>query len=453
MSTETLTDFNQSPIKTNDGTIVLLDNPKLIYFQSLTLSNRKGNGYGDLQYIGKLSSRRVLLKFIAKNHQKEMENELQILSDLSHTNITSIMFRLNYEDDCSFLVTNSSGYLLSEVKDLHIEAQTICRQLMNALEYLNKKQIAHLEISPQNITIDRGESPPKVQLFNFHRAQKYQQNSRKLTGKLKKNEACAAPEILIFETFSLSSDIYSLGCVYFYIITDGESLTPVRTVHQTNAILSKVVHSIPDDSTSTVLLKDLLYSMLQFQPGKRCTPSDALQHPFFWSKKDMISFILEITKMMETDIKNNLFQRLFKGSVRVIDSGWTTKIESELLYNIQSHMNENQRKTNGSDAAEDVNGNNIVSLIKSIRNTWCHGQSDLINSIVGTDEETFMDYWNERFPKLILHLYKTKLELDRGETTKGKENINSNNRGRGNSERKNGKNRRRRNNNRSRSRS
>ena len=124
-------------------------------------------GQGDL-YIDE-SARRVTKYAIGASNYKSLRNEQYILSRLPENN--HIIHLLNYYEDPRFgpvLVYEYGGMDLLDAQPHVGGNDTVCqhilRQVRNALIFLHKRNIAHLDVKPDNVVV---ESLSHVRIIDF----------------------------------------------------------------------------------------------------------------------------------------------------------------------------------------------------------------------------------------------------------------------------------------------
>lgn len=88
-------------------------------------------------------------------------------------------------------------------------------RVIDAVDELHKKNLVHLDLKPSNILIENG----KVTIIDFSTARLLSEKEIPRFYTL----PYAAPEILRKEGYDVSSDIYSLGVIFFELVT-GQSL-------------------------------------------------------------------------------------------------------------------------------------------------------------------------------------------------------------------------------------
>lgn len=107
---------------------------------------------------------------------------------------------------------------------------------------------------------------------------------------------------MIFVLFSLQTtavDIFSLGCVYYYVMSNGMHPFGDAVKRQLNILSYErdlKLFSNPDMLDSTgVLAEELIKDMINREPIKRPTAKAILSHPFFWNAEKILNFLQVMT--------------------------------------------------------------------------------------------------------------------------------------------------------------
>ncbi|CAD8063936.1 unnamed protein product [Paramecium sonneborni] len=286
--------------------------------QSYAVEKRIGEGAFAIVFLATVqeSGERVAIKkapLDKKYKNRELAN-LKLIGD--HPNIVSLKdafyvvgqneeVYINYVME--FLPENLSDYiknLKKQKKQLtQIQLQCITYQLLRGLAFIHGKGMAHRDIKPQNILIDK----MIVKYCDF--------GSSKIIsgGQINTSYLCSryyrAPELIFGATdYSINIDIWSLGCVFAELILleplfPGESsvdqLVEIMKVLGTPTAADIAEFNISNTDFkfpqvkghpwSKVFLKykpdplfiDLIKKMVIYQPQQRIKPFMALMHPFF----------------------------------------------------------------------------------------------------------------------------------------------------------------------------
>lgn len=109
-------------------------------------------------------------------------------------------------------------------------------------------------------------------------------------------------------------DIFSLGCVYYYVISNGQHPFGDVVKRQLN-ILSyeydlKMFTNADALDSGGVLADELIRDMISKDPSRRPTAKALLTHPFFWNAEKILSFL-------QVKTKNTIFLSIFSYFFRI----------------------------------------------------------------------------------------------------------------------------------------
>ena len=155
----------------------------------------------------------------------------------------------------------------------------------------------------------------------------------------------------MFNFKTKSSDVFSLGCVFYFVIFDGIILWQELRMRYKDVEekLEEKRQELNDQGKNEQFLQlDLLNGMLKFEPELRLSAQNILHHPLFWDNKKCLQFILDIRKKF--DILDPKFTRKIKDDKKLFDetstaqqlrvaldfdksvvySGWIAKLDANL---------------------------------------------------------------------------------------------------------------------------
>ncbi|TMS18074.1 Mitogen-activated protein kinase 15 [Larimichthys crocea] len=232
-------------------------------------------------------------------------NIVKLLNVIRAQNDKDIYLIFEYMDTDLHAVIKK-GTLL---KDIH--KRYVMYQLLKAVKYLHSGNVIHRDQKPSNVLLD---TDCVVKLCDFGLARSLNQIQED-SGNPALTEYVAtrwyrAPEILLGSTrYTKGVDMWSLGCILGEMLL-GKALFPgTSTINQIEKIMSAIPHPSPEDVLAIkseygssviqrMLLKpqvpledllqpsvppdalDLLRGLLVFNPDKRLTAEEALQHPY-----------------------------------------------------------------------------------------------------------------------------------------------------------------------------
>ena len=245
-------------------------------------------------------------------HIQSIAEEAMILEQIgAHDHIIQLEERLMIKGDLCLVLKNRGEELFECVnssRGLPLDlTEKIARQILSALEHLERRDIIHRDIKPENILFDQG----KATLIDFGMAHKAPASGEPVRGTL----ATLAPEQVVREMLSCAVDIWALAATLFSTYT-GLMLFPVNTgrvdeqerrlmMHLHEKILgenyppnwrrrvesmdlkmpwtfqSLFKHGLDrhgDTAEDVKDFQDMLLGMLKYDPEERLLPTEALSY-------------------------------------------------------------------------------------------------------------------------------------------------------------------------------
>ncbi|MCW5823178.1 MAG: protein kinase [Cyanobacteria bacterium TGS_CYA1] len=204
------------------------------------------------------------------------QKEAKAAGRLKHSNICNIVdFGVDNKGHhymvMEFLIGKSLAEMIS-IRPIQPEQATlILKEICLGLAFAHKNGVLHRDLKPANVQIlNETEELVQVKLLDFGMAGLIDADSKLTqTGALVGSPLYMAPELIEGEAASVQSDIYSLGCLWFEMITGhapfrGNSILETLSMHKNKEVpkLDSSIEIAPE-------LKDLLYKCLSKQKNNR----------------------------------------------------------------------------------------------------------------------------------------------------------------------------------------
>jgi len=308
-------------------------------------------------------------------------------------------------------------------------------QIANGLAHLHSLRIVHRDLKPQNILVNMGkDGKPRILVSDFGLCKKLeggQSSFGATTAHAAGTSGWRAPELLIDDDVPGSSalaltdpgsslhsasgsghpenpvishhrrvtraiDIFSLGLVYFYVLTRGnhpfdcgDRFMREVNIRKGNYNLS-ALDALGDFAYEA---RDLISSMLNANPKLRPTARDVMAHPFFWTYKKRLSFLCDVSDHFEKeprDPPSPALQELESHAPDVVRGDFLKHLPREFVESLGK-----QRKYTGS---------RLLDLLRALRNKRNHYEdmSDSLKKMVGRLPDGYLRFWATRFPNLLI---------------------------------------------------
>jgi len=209
------------------------------------------------------------------DQKKRFFNEANILKNINHENIVKI-FEVGEFDNQLFIAMeyikgNTLAFEIHKNKNLlGKHGIFIMTQLINALFELHKREIIHRDLKPENIMLSEKNGVLSVKLLDFGLAKTQSLNSLTKTGMILGTIFYMPPEQLFHSVFSFAGDIYSLGIIFYEMLT-GERPYKGDT---TGEIMFEILNKDPDPIIAknhdiSEEINKIIFGMMNKEPQKR----------------------------------------------------------------------------------------------------------------------------------------------------------------------------------------
>lgn len=318
-------------------------------------------------------------------------------------------------------------------------------QITNGLQHLHNLRIVHRDLKPQNILVAMGkDTRPRLLVSDFGLCKKLegeQSSFRATTAHAAGTSGWRAPELLLDDDANLGTsmvdastdggsgsilvssdlmpgnrratraiDIFSLGLVFFYVLTKGCHPFDCGDRYMREVNIRKGQFDL---GRLTVYgeygqeAEDLIGSMLAPDPKQRPTARQVMAHPFFWSPKKRLNFLCDVSDHFEKEKRDppsyNLLE-LEKCASRVVRGDFLKWLSKDFVDSMGK-----QRKYTGS---------KLLDLLRALRNKKNHYEdmSEKLKKEVGPLPDGYLSFWTIKFPNLVINCWNLVYFLEWDET-------------------------------------
>jgi serine/threonine protein kinase len=213
------------------------------------------------------------LHFSNASPQKNQQllSEARMVSQLRHPNIVPI-FEAGEQDGDLYLVfeyvrgKNLADYLKTSGALTPVKAIAIMYPVLDAIAHAHAAGIIHRDLKPNNILINE-DGMPRVMDFGISaRVETLQKDGSEFTG----TPAYMAPEYIHHQEISERSDVFSVGLVFYELLTGQRAVQGKDVYHLINQIANQDIR-LPDDGNAKLddQIASVLYKAIARDPQKR----------------------------------------------------------------------------------------------------------------------------------------------------------------------------------------
>ncbi|KAI1773917.1 hypothetical protein F4818DRAFT_452493 [Hypoxylon cercidicola] len=407
---------------------------------------------GTIVFAGKFHGRDVAVKRMLTQFWDIATQETQLLLESDHHPNVIRYFAMSKNDSFLYIALELCQASLSDIiekpamyQDLaqagEMDLPRVLLQIAHGLGFLHDLRIVHRDLKPQNILATMGrDGKPRLLVSDFGLCKKLeggQSSFGATTAHAAGTSGWRAPELLLDDdaressTMSMASthsdssqlvsadvmpnrratraiDIFSLGLVFFYVLTKG--LHPFdcgdRYMREVN-IRKGQFNLKPLDVLGDFAheAKALIETMLRSDPRARPSAKDVMSHPFFWSAKERLAFLCDVSDHFELeprDPPSKALMELEACAPQICRGDFLKALPKEFVDSLGK-----QRKYTGS---------KLLDLLRALRNKRFHygDMSESLKKMVGPLPDGYLSFWTRRFPNLLIMccmvVYKLNLE-------------------------------------------
>lgn len=348
----------------------------------------KGASCEVAQVRSKTTNERYAMKIMAQDDKWNpilFKQEVEILQALEHNNI--MRYENCYMDRVNFYVALElcgGGELFDKIKDLKRFTEKIASEyittIVSAIEHCHDKNIVHRDLKPENIVFRTAKQKELVIIdFGDAKAISDEATYEDFVG----TAYYLAPEcVRDRKGWELKkSDMWTIGVITYVCLTG----RPPFYGKNNKAILRKILNGsvqFPKKPKLSNDAKDFIQSLLQKEPSKRLSASDALNHPWLTGAASSTDISADITKLLADYSRSS---KLKKVLVKMLAREMTDEDEKELQAQFQQIDTDGNGNIDKKELMKFIQGTGVTQEV-------AEAQADEMMSMVDADDDGTINY-------------------------------------------------------------
>ncbi|CAM4424566.1 unnamed protein product [Leuciscus chuanchicus] len=383
----------------------------MVRIGNITFSPRDVLGHGaegTIVYRGQFDNRPVAVKRILPECFSFADREVQLLRESDeHPNVIRY-FCTERDRQFQYIAIELCSYTLQEYVerkdfDRHgLEPVTLLEQTMSGLAHLHSLNIVHRDLKPHNILVSmpntHGRAKAMISDFGLCKKLAVGRHSFSRKSGVPGTEGWIAPEVLSEDAKhnpTCTVDIFSAGCVFYYVLSGGQHPFGKSLQRQANILLGAYSLELLQPNThEDIVSRNLIEQMLSNDPEKRPSSERVLKHPFFWSLEKQLHFFQDVSDRIEKEpLDGPIVRQLERGGRVVVKADWRDHITVPLQTDLRRFRS--------------YKGGSVRDLLRAMRNKKHHYRElpSEVQETLGSIPDEFVSYFTSRFPLLLQHTH------------------------------------------------
>ncbi|XP_035254246.1 serine/threonine-protein kinase/endoribonuclease IRE1-like, partial [Anguilla anguilla] len=377
---------------------------------SFSPKNVLGHGAeGTIVYKGQFDNRPVAVKRILPECFSFADREVQLLRESDeHPNVIRY-FCTEKDRQFQYIAIELCAATLQEYVEQPgfqrhgLQPVDLLQQTMSGLAHLHSLSIVHRDLKPHNILVSvpnaHGRVRAMISDFGLCKKLAVGRHSFSRRSGVPGTEGWIAPEVLsedCKDNPTCAVDIFSAGCVFYYVVSQGRHPFGKSLQRQANILLGAYsLEHLQTDRHEGIVATDLILQMLSMEPQKRPSAESVLKHPFFWGLEKQLQFFQDVSDRIEKEpLDGPIIRQLERGGRAVVQGDWRENITVPLQTDLRKFRS--------------YKGGSVRDLLRAMRNKKHHYRElpAAVQETLGSIPDGFVCYFTSRFPHLLQHTYR-----------------------------------------------
>lgn len=296
-------------------------------------------------------------------------------------------------------------------KKFELVVPDILLQITKGVAFLHSQFIGNLNLKPENILLRQGYQGKLIAKISDvgikTKISSIDQTTLLTLAELSVSSGWKAPELETWNsdnnTHDFSADIFSLGCIYYYVISNGGHPYGDSLHRLANIMDYKVLMEVQHFDAETLEFYWLTHIMIQKISERRPTSKMLLNHIAFWPNDLRLKFLLEVGGLLEAhDNCTSAWVHEYNGFLENLGYG-PSKLSNEcdrlICPDVQNYLK--------SVGIPDTARHPCEQLLLSIRHLYSNYEKLPKNVKTSLQKlpDGFLNYWTTRFPFLLSTLW------------------------------------------------
>ncbi|MGH0126413.1 UNVERIFIED_CONTAM: hypothetical protein FKN15_030277 [Acipenser sinensis] len=151
-------------------------------------------------------------------------------------------------------------------------------------------------------------------------------------------------------------DIFSAGCLFYYVVSEGSHPFGKSLQRQANILLGTyMLDQLQPDNHEGIVANELIQQMISMDPQKRPSAECVLKHPFFWGLEKQLQFFQDVSDRIEKEpLDGPIVKQLERGGRSVVKFDWREHITVPLQTDLRKFRS--------------YKGGSVRDLLRAMRN-------------------------------------------------------------------------------------